>query len=295
MPRIQVIAGPTASGKSALALRRAVECGGTIVNADSMQVYDGLPILTAQPSEADYALVPHRLYAALAPREICSAERWRGMAVAAIEAILTQGGTPIVVGGTGLYLGALLYGLSPIPPVPLDIRAESIALQRALGNPGFHARLAADDPAMAARLHPNDTQRLVRAWEVWRATGVSLDAWQALPRAGTPDSWRFDVTLVLPARADLYARCDLRLDGMVEAGALDEIAAFMATAPGDAPLTGALGYRPLRDHILGQLTLADAAKLAKAETRQYAKRQTTWFRHQIVPSDRIGVEIQAGA
>ena len=211
--------------------------------------------------------------------------------MAEIDRALDAGRVPIVTGGTGLYLSALLYGLSPMPDVPPDIRAECIALQAELGNPAFHAHFKGEDPVMAARLHPNDTQRLIRAREVWRATGRSLDAWQAAPRAGAPPGWRFEVTLVLPQRASLYARCDARFGAMLKRGALDEVAALMPDAWETWPVTHALGYRPLRDHLRGDIPLAEATSRARTETRQYAKRQVTWFRHQVQAGPAIAVRI----
>ena len=288
MKRIVVIAGPTASGKSAYAMAQAMENNGVIINADSMQIYDALFALTAQPSLQDKEKIAHRLYGLLPPEQTCSAERWRMLAMAEIETAWRQDRLPIVTGGTGLYLNSLIYGLSPVPSVPDTVRAAAIALQRDLGNPGFHAQLELADPVMAARLHPNDTQRLVRAWEVWQATGRSLAAWQALPRAGTPPDWRFDVTLILPPRHTLYARCDRRFDQMIAANVLGEVGNFLSRyGDADLPVTHALGFQPLCDYVDGRLSLDDAITLAKIETRQYAKRQVTWFRHQITPNAKI--------
>ncbi len=278
---ITVIAGPTAGGKSALALRLAQERNGIVINADSMQIYDALPILTARPNGQDLSQAPHRLYGILPPHETCSAARWRALAVAEIEQSWAAEQQPIVVGGTGFYIKSLMEGLSPIPGIPETVRAETIALHAELGNPVFHAALAAIDPVMAARLHPNDTQRLIRAYEVMKATGQSLNDWQALPGQGAPARWRFNITLVMPDRKTLYDRCNTRFDAMMHGGALDEAANY--TGPADAPVTHALGFRPLRDYLAGRIPLDDAIERAKAETRQYAKRQVTWFRHQIKP------------
>lgn len=289
---IQVIAGPTASGKSALAMDMAARSDAVIVNADSMQIYDALPLLTAQPDAATRSLIDHRLYGALHPNDICSAARWADLATETIRAVLAKGRTPLLVGGTGLYLNSLMRGLSPIPAIPPEFREAATALQRECGNPAFHDQLAAIDPAMAARLHPNDTQRLVRAYEVMTATGTSLAAWQRMPRTGTVDGWRFRVTLVLPERDVLYDRCNRRFDDMVGAGALDEVAAFArriadGSVSATAPVTGALGFKALCYYVEGAIPLEQAVTLAKTETRQYAKRQVTWFRHQLKQADAV--------
>ncbi len=282
---IHIIAGPTAGGKSALALQMAREKNGVIINADSMQIYNALPILTAQPSDKDKQSIPHRLYGVLPPDQPCSAAQWRGLAIREINTVLNANQTPILVGGTGLYIGALLYGLSPIPDMPAEIRAQAVALQSERGNPAFHAELQTIDPVMAARLHPNDTQRLIRAWEVMTATGKSLNEWQAAPREAPPAAWLFHITLVLPDRETLYNRCNTRFDHMLQNGALDEVAAFTGT--GAYPVENALGYRALKAHTEGRMSLEDAITTAKAETRQYAKRQVTWFRHQIKPDANV--------
>lgn len=286
-PTIHIIAGPTASGKSALALRMAEDKSGVIINADSMQIYNALPILTAQPSDEDKQAVPHRLYGILPPDCPCSAAQWRNFAIQEINAVLNAGHVPILVGGTGLYIGALLYGLSPMPDVPSAIRARAVALQAERGNPAFHIELQTIDPVMASRLHPNDTQRLIRAWEVMTATGKSLSEWQAAPREAPPENWRFHITLVLPDRETLYNRCNTRFDWMLKNGAIEEAAAF--NAPGTWSVENALGYRALKAYTQGYMSLEDAIDRAKAETRQYAKRQVTWFNHQIKPAKNVQV------
>lgn len=291
---IPVIAGPTASGKSALALERAMAENGVVINADSMQLYDAIPILTACPDESEMAMAPHRLYRALPPGDDASAARWATMALAEIARALDAGQRPIVIGGTGLYLRALMEGLSPMPAVPPTIRARAMARMAELGNPAFHADLAAHDPVMAARLHPQDTQRLVRAWEVFEATGQSLAHWQSLPPEapavnGVP--LRFDVTVFDLPRALLHDRCNRRFIGMIERGALAEVDALSAmidegrVSP-DAAITHALGFNALRDHRKGLLPLDDAIAQAQTQTRQYLKRQCTWLRHQIL-GDRV--------
>ena len=283
---IFIIGGPTASGKSALAMELAVKHQGVIINADSMQIYDGLPVLTAQPSAEDKSTHPHELYGALHPNESCSAGNWREMVEPLIEQTLVKGKAPIIVGGSGLYINALIKGLSPIPDMPEDIRAAASAKQKELGNPAFHAELAKRDPVMAERLEPYNTARLVRAWEVLEATGKSLAEWQKMPRLGPPENWQFDITLVMPERETLYGRCNSRLEWMLENGALEELEEFnqsieQGDIKADALLTHALGAEPLTAYLNGTMSKAEAIEKAQGETRQYAKRQVTWFRHQI--------------
>jgi tRNA dimethylallyltransferase len=283
---VHVIAGPTASGKSARALDLADWLGGVIVNADSVQLYDALPILSAAPSLADRRAAPHRLYGVLSPQETCSARQWRDMALREIEDAHAAGQVPLLVGGTGFYLRALTHGFSPIPDIPPEFRSQGATLQAQLGNPGFHSELAARDPLMAARLHPQDTQRLIRAWEVLAFTGRSLAHWQAQDREGPPEGLKFTYEILLPERKTLYGSCDRRFDAMLKAGALDEAACFdeairAGVVAHDAPPTRALGFRELQAHLRGRMSLEEAVLRAKARTRQYAKRQTTWLRGQM--------------
>ncbi len=277
---VLVIGGPTASGKSALAVDLAGRLDGVVINADSMQVYRELPVLTAQPDAAARARAPHRLYGVLGGEERCSAGRWRAMAMEEIDAALAAGRRPIVVGGTGLYLEALTQGIADIPPVPDAVRAAATALYDRLGGAAFRAALAGRDPAAAARLPPGDRQRLIRAWEVIAATGRSLSAWQDDAAAGPPPGLTFNVLLVLPPRPALYAACDARFAAMLAAGALDEVRALAARGldPG-LPVMKALGVPELLGHLTGTLGRDEAARLARQATRRYAKRQYTWFRH----------------
>ncbi len=283
LPPVLVIGGPTASGKSALALDLAEALDGVVINADSMQLYRELAILTARPDAAALARAPHRLYGVLAGAERGAAGRWRDLALAEIAAAQAAGRRPIVAGGTGLYLEALIHGLADIPPVPPEIRAEAVARHRALGGPAFHAELAQLDPVMAARLHPGDTQRLIRAWEVRAATGRSLAEWQAappVPSGGPTDALTFDVVVLMPPRDSLYAACDARFAAMIAAGALEEVRALVALGldPG-LPVMKALGVPPLHHHLNGEISLDEAIVQAQRDTRHYAKRQLTWFRH----------------
>jgi len=278
-----VIGGPTASGKSGLALDLALAHQGVIINADSMQVYAGLPVLTAQPPAAEQEAAPHRLYGVLSPAETCSAARWRDLALAEIETALAQNRLPIVVGGTGFYIRALTEGLSPMPKVPEEVRLRLGAEIAAEGNAAFHARLAARDPVMAAKLHPGNTQRLIRAMEMLEHTGESLAHWQALPPVAPPAHLRFVKAALLPPREWLYARCNERFDAMLVRGALDEVRDFPAPAAagGSWPLHKALGYPELRACLDGRMMREDATSAAQQSTRHYAKRQITWFKHQM--------------
>jgi tRNA dimethylallyltransferase len=278
---VLIIAGPTASGKSGLALAVAEAMNGTVINADSMQVYNGLPILTAQPGADDFAKAPHKLYGVLAPTDICSAARWREMALAEIRLAQQESRLPVITGGTGLYIKTLLEGLSPIPDIPAHFREEAAALQRQLGNPGFHQELAKRDPLTASKLDPLNTQRVVRAVEVLLATGKGLAAWQALPRIGPPEDLRFITVVLAPPREQLYAACDGRFDKMLASGALQEARDFNQHTPQQTSLSKALGYPELLAHLAGALSLGEAAQQARQSTRNYAKRQTTWFRHQV--------------
>lgn len=278
-----LIAGPTASGKSALATRLAGGRGGLVVNADSMQVYKELRILTARPSEADEAATPHRLYGFRAAAEPYSVAEWlRDLAPLIAEA--REGGPPLViVGGTGLYFKALTEGLSPVPDIPEDIRNHWRAEAAAKESAALHETLRRRDPAMAARLAPTDPQRIVRALEVLDATGRSLADWQAV--AGEPllRADEAERLLVSVPRDVLYRRCNARLDDMVEVGALDEVQRLRALGlPPSLPVMRALGMRPLLAYLEGLLDWDAALAAAKTETRRYAKRQLTWARRNMI-------------
>lgn len=284
-----VVAGPTASGKSALAVDLAERLDGTVINADAMQVYREMSVLTARPGAADLARAPHRLYGTLPAAEACSAALWRGKAVAEIRAAQAAGRVPVVTGGTGLYLKALMQGLSPVPDVPEEIREATRARLKRLGAAAFHAEIAAADPAMGARLRPSDRQRLARAAEVLAATGRSLSEWQG--EAVAVEGFRFLVLFLAPPRDVLYAACDARFRGMVASGALEEAAGMRDLHLDPAlPASRALGLRELIASLDGHMPLEAAIALAQAATRQYAKRQMTWFRNQL--SDPIRVDAQ---
>jgi len=280
MARVWLIAGPTASGKSALALRLAETTGADIVNADSMQLYAGLRVLTARPSVEDEARAPHHLYGVADAAETWSVGAWLRAATRALAEITARDRPAIVVGGTGLYFHALTQGLAEIPAIPTDVRAEVRERLGHLGEDAFRQSLALTDPHAAARIAPGDHQRLARAMEVATATGRSLTAWQAATTPLlAPDAYR--ALVIDPPRDALYARCDARLGAMAQDGGLDEVAALMARGlDPQLPAMKALGVREFARHLAGELTLDQALSLARQETRRYAKRQMTWFRNQ---------------
>jgi len=286
-PRIWLIAGPTASGKSALALRLADRVRGEIVNADALQLYADLRILSARPTPAEEAQAPHHLFGVADAGDGWSTGRWLRAALPALEAIAERGRPAIVVGGTGLYFHALTRGLAEIPATPADVRRQTGADYEALGEAAFRARLATVDPEAASRIAPNDRQRLVRAWEVFTATGTALSEWQARTAPPIPsDAWR--AVALEPAREALYDRCDARLHAMVAEGALAEVEALAARGLDPAlPAMKAVGVRELAAHLRGELSLPEAVAAAQMETRRYAKRQLTWLRNQIPDWPRL--------
>ncbi len=281
-----VITGPTASGKSQLAVAVAREFGGAIINADSMQVYRDLRVLTARPGEAELAQIPHFLYGEIDAGESCSAGRWRNLALAGIARAREEGRLPIVVGGTGLYLSALLDGLAAVPPVPASVVAETRDLHARLGGEQFRAALAEHDPEGARRLHAGDTQRLIRAYAVARATGVALSEWQRRQKAGA----RLDAAAIvlLPPREQLYAAIDARLKSMFEQGAVEEVRALLARqlSP-DLPAMKAVGVREIARFLAGDLTSDEALAAAQQATRRYAKRQYTWLRGRLQSGKKL--------
>lgn len=278
-PRAILIAGPTASGKSALAHGLAERLAGTVINADSMQVYRELRVLSARPAEADIGGIPYRLYGHVGGADAYSAARYAEEAGAALEAARAEGRTPIVVGGTGLYFKALLEGLSPIPKIPDEIRSRWRERAAEDGPAALHAVLATRDPEMAERLRPTDPQRIVRALEVLDATGVSLARWQEKPGRPVIQLAETLPLVVSPPRDELSRRIDARFDLMMDEGAADEARALMErNLDPDLPVMRALGVRPLVDMLTGVLPRDEAVERAKAETRQYAKRQMTWIK-----------------
>jgi tRNA dimethylallyltransferase len=284
-PPILLISGPTASGKSRLALAVAEQFRGTLINADSMQIYRDLAVLTARPGTAEIDRAPHRLFGVLDASELCSAARWLSLAEAEIAAA-RAGRLPIVVGGTGLYLKALLKGLAPVPVIPEEVRRAARALHKDLGGARFHAALAERDADAAARLNPGDRQRLIRAYEVVAATGRSLMDWQRAQAHATRPA--VAAVLLLPPRANLNAAIDARFAAMAQGGALEEVRAIMARhlSP-DLPALKAVGLRELARHLRGEIPLEVAISEAQQASRRYAKRQMTWLRTQMPPPTEL--------
>ena len=277
---VWLIAGPTASGKSALALALAEATGAEIVNADSMQLYADLRLLTARPSAAEEARAPHHLYGIADAGEAWSVGRWLRAALPVLDALRERGRPAVVVGGTGLYFRALTHGLANTPEVGARHRAEAQARFDIQGEAGFRAGLRAVDGPAEAAIAPGDRQRLTRALEVALATGRPLSDWRADTRPSlAPGSWRGVV--VEPPRGALFARCDARLQAMVEEGALEEVGRLLARrlSP-DLPAMKALGVREFGRALAGEMTLQAALEQAQRQTRRFAKRQSTWFRNQ---------------
>ena len=279
-PPVALIAGPTAGGKSELALRLAEATGGAIVNADSAQVYSDLPILSAAPSEADQARAAHRLYGVLGGTQPCSAADWAELAKAEISRLHGENRLPILVGGTGLYLRTLLDGIAPIPPIDPEIRARV----RGNGVAENLAELMPLDPVAATTLNPGDTTRIARALEVVKSTGKTLAEWQEHREGGIGGELELTALVLLPPRPWLYDRCDRRFATMVEQGALAEVAALLARQlDPNLPVMRAIGMRELGAHLRGEWSLDQAIAAGQQATRRYAKRQYTWFAHQPPP------------
>ena len=303
MPRIILIAGPTASGKSALALTLAEQRGGTILNADSMQVYRDLRIITARPTPDEERRAPHRLYGHVDAAENYSVGRWCSEAAAELAAAKADNRAAIIVGGTGLYFNALSRGLAAVPPIPGVIRDEVRARLAGEGVAALHAELAVRDPAAAAQLRPADRARVTRALEVVLATGRSILDWHEENKPATIDLHAASKVFLMPERDELARRIDTRFDAMMAAGALDEVRALAARKLNPSlPAMKAHGVPWLIRHLTGEVTLAAAIEHATLETRQYTKRQATWFRNQlpefewIAPADaQSAVEAQLKA
>jgi len=276
-----VVAGPTASGKSALALGVARRLGGTVINADAMQCYGDLRVLTARPSGADEAAVVHRLYGVRAADEPADAAWWRGAALAEMAAARL----PILCGGTGMYLSALFKGIAEIPAFSDAARREARGLLAELGPEGLHARLSAVDPETAKKLKPGDSQRVARAWEVWAGTGHGLAWWQSRPAAALT-GWRVKFLLLDPPREALRSAIATRFEQMLAAGAVEEVRALVAKNFDPAlPVMRAHGVPELSAYLRGDISLAEAARRTILATFQYTKRQNTWFRHQKLVGD----------
>jgi tRNA dimethylallyltransferase len=277
LPPLALIAGPTASGKSALALAVAEAEEGVIINADSAQVYRDLTVLSARPSREEEARVPHRLYGTRDGAAPCSAADWAAEARREIAAAHAGDRLPILVGGTGLYLRTLIDGIAPVPDIEPAVRSAV----RALATGEAYRCLQAEDPAAAARLRPSDTSRIARALEVVRSTGRSLTQWQQERVGGVGDQVTLRPLILLPPRDWLYARCDARFEAMMSEAGLAEVEALIARNLSPAlPAMRAIGVREIAAYLTGAATREQTLTAGSAATRQYAKRQYTWFRHQ---------------
>ncbi|MBR0972954.1 MULTISPECIES: tRNA (adenosine(37)-N6)-dimethylallyltransferase MiaA [Bradyrhizobium] len=277
-----LIAGPTASGKSALALELALAAGGVVINADSMQVYRDLRIITARPTHGDEARAPHRLYGHVDAAMNFSAGAWVSDAAKALDEAKAEGRLPIFIGGTGLYFKALTAGLSVVPAIPAEVREDVRARLERNGVEALHAELAVSDPRAAERLNLRDRTRIARALEVVEATGRSLLDWhhEGQPPLLPKDSFR--AVFLAPERDELYARIDARFDAMLGAGALQEVEQLAVRHLDPLlPAMKAHGVPALIRHLRGELSLEQAGTIGRADTRHYAKRQFTWFRHQL--------------
>ena len=276
-PPLALIAGPTASGKSALALAFADAAGGVVINADSAQIYRDLPILSAAPSEADTGRAEHRLYGIRDGAEPCSAADWAALARTEIARAHRQGKLPILVGGTGLYLRTLLDGIAPVPPIERQFRR----LVRSRPVADNRSELARLDPEAAARLGPADTTRIARALEVVKSTGRTLKDWQSHREGGIGEEIDLRPLILLPPRDWLYARCDERFLAMAEHGAIGEVERLLARhLDPDLPVMRAIGVPEISAHLRGETTREEMIAAGQQATRRYAKRQYTWFAHQ---------------
>ncbi|MFK4871114.1 tRNA (adenosine(37)-N6)-dimethylallyltransferase MiaA [Novosphingobium sp. ZW T3_23] len=292
-PPLALIAGPTASGKSdcAVALAQELERRGrraVIVNADSSQVYADLTVLSARPTAEEMGGIDHRLFGAWDGAQTCSAAEWARAARETISAIHAEGAVPVLVGGTGLYIRTLLDGIAPVPEIAPEVR-EAV---RALPVAQAYAALQAEDPARAARLAPADSTRIARALEVVRSTGQSIGHWQALTSGGIGADVTVRAAILLPERQGLYRRCDLRFQRMMERGALSEVENLLARGlDPDLPVMRAIGVPELAGVLRGETPLEDAIARGSQATRNYAKRQFTWLRHQ-PPQDWARIEFE---
>ncbi len=282
MKKIHIIAGPTASGKSARALALAESTGGVIINADSQQLFKDLPILTARPTKQDEARAPHKLYGLLNANESPSAGKWLKWAKMEIDWALGEGRPAIVVGGTGLYLRALTQGLAEIPEIDAAVTNQAANDYEAMGKSAFEERLKVVDPEFFKRLKVYDKQRLIRAYAVWLGSGKSLTYWQQQEQKPFYSADYYEIEKIEVEREELYRRCNQRFDKMIEMGAVEEVREFIESRQlAAAGLEKIIGFRELSAYLRGELALEQAIDKAKQMTRNYAKRQMTWFRHQL--------------
>jgi tRNA dimethylallyltransferase len=287
-----IIGGPTASGKSATALEIAEKHNGVIINADSIQLYKDLPLLTAHPDAAELSAAPHKLYGFMPADQKTDAQEWRNMAIKECHAAHENGQCPILVGGTGFYLKTMIEGLSPVPSSPADIREKVTAHMNEVGVEAFSKELVEKDPKIVGKVDLNNPMRLMRAAEVLEATGKSIVDWQSLPKSGAPKGLKFYSIFIIPERARLHDRCNRRFHMMIEEGAIDQVKDFNERTgawrnPQNFPVTRAIGYTHISDYLSGTVAIDDAIEKSQAETRQYAKRQITWFNNQIKPNAYI--------
>lgn len=281
-PSIHIIAGATASGKSARAMQLARETGGVIINADSQQLYQELRILTARPSEADEAELPHRLYGALAGDDPASVGKWLKLVKMEIDWVLSEEKKAIVVGGTGMYLKALMEGMANIPEIDPSVTAAAASDLRSMGPGDFRERLMAVDPIVARRLPPGDTQRLVRAWAVWMGTGKPLSFWQTQGNQALYQPSMFHFEMLELERQTLYERSDARVVQMFEQGAVAEVEALLAYSYEDTlPIMRVIGVPQIKAMLAGEVNEADTIAAIQQSTRHFVKRQLTWFRNQL--------------
>ena len=283
-----LVVGPTASGKSTLALVLAEKFGGTIINADSMQVYRDLQILTARPNKTALNLAPHKLYGFLSIDQRCSAGRWRRLALSSISAAHDHDRLPIVVGGTGLYLRALTEGLHALPEVPLNIRNALNERTRAEGIGKLYNELVQSDPETAAMLNPNDRQRIVRAMEVFLHSGKGLSKWRQGATDNNTEKLRFFSIQMTPPRDSLYEIINARFEKMLQEGARDEVKTLIRLKPpDDHPLMKAVGVPPIIAYLNKEIDYSRLLELGKGDTRRYAKRQLSWFRNKNISNLEI--------
>ena len=282
MPHYDMIclAGPTASGKSGLAVAIAQQCNGAIINTDSMQVYAGIPIISAAPDETEQNGVPHYLFGHIDPARRYSQADWLQAATDALASIRANGQIPILVGGTGFYFKAAIEGIVPMPEISTEIKAKAVAMLDEYGNEELYNQLADIDPALAQRLAPGDSQRLLRGMEIWLATNIPLSQWQK----GTPRgqlAGRMLCVYLRPPRAALYQRINARFEHMISHGAVDEISALHDRKLNETlPAMKAVGMLPILEMLDGKIDITTATQLAQRDSRRYAKRQFTWFDHQ---------------
>lgn len=280
--KVIIVGGPTASGKSRFALQYARDHNGVIINADSMQLYASLSVVTARPTAQDMATVPHALYGVIQnPNEAQSVAKWHALAMKTIKSAFENGRVPIVVGGTGLYLKALLEGLSPVPDINPAIRSHYRQLADTVQNDiELYDMLRIHDPDIAQILKPNDKQRIIRALEVFESTGKSLLYWQA--QKGNPLPFPTHMILINPPRERLIQNAEKRLRDMFDQGAIEEVKTLLeAGISNESPLFKAVGVREIKAYLKGEITLVEAMDKSLIATRQYIKRQQTWFAHQM--------------